>query len=393
MRDWRKKINEPLNLCFIKLLKILPLRILLSWVRIKIQGGCNSAVECLLPKQDVVGSNPITRSIRREGGSCYPPESLAAQLERYQFYSDAQGYSPATVGHVSRCLAYFSDFIGGIEDVGAVSGDSLRKFIVYLRTRKVWQGQGRQCAREVRPATINTYARAIKSFWGWLEREGTISSNPLAGVPAPRFPKKLPRIYSEQEINKILNHVLKHPRERVIFEILLDSGIRLSELTGLNIADVELGSGRIRVFGKGSRERNAYISSSTAHCVRDYIRNYRPEPVAEDRLLLRVDGFPLCAGRIQHILQVLGRKAGIGKRLSPHNLRHTYATMCLKNGNNLEYLRIALGHTDIKTTSDAYLAASDADVADACRRYSPMANLGKNRGTSKHIFDNVKRIR
>jgi len=187
--------------------------------------------------------------------------------------------------------------------------------------------------------------------------------------------------------------VLPYPRKRVIFELLLDSGIRLSELSHLNLADIELGSGRIRVFGKGSRERNAYISSSTALCVHDYIRDYRPQPKVEDRLLLTLDGYPLCSNGIARILERVGRWAGIGKRLSAHNLRHTYATLCLKNGNNLEYLRIALGHADIKTTSDAYLAASDTDVASACRRFSPMANLGRSRRQRTPGFDKSKRIR
>jgi len=92
-----------------------------------------------------------------------------AQIERYQFYTDASGYSPATVGHVRRCLAYFAKFMGGIEDVAKVSGDDLRKFIVYLRERRVWQDLGRPHAGRVRPVSINTYVRAIKSFWGGLK--------------------------------------------------------------------------------------------------------------------------------------------------------------------------------------------------------------------------------
>jgi len=149
---------------------------------------------------------------------------------------------------------------------------------------------------------------------------------------------------------------------------LIDSGVRLSELTTLLAPDVDLASGRIKVFGKGSKERYAYISPGTALTIHHYLYSVRPEPLA-------VDGYPLASTRVQKILEVIGRQAGLKARLSAHRLRHTYATLCLKNGNNLEYIRITLGHSDIKTTSDAYLAASDTDVASACKRSSPLANL------------------
>ena len=146
------------------------------------------------------------------------------------------------------------------------------------------------------------------------------------------------------------------------------------------VGDVDTGSGRIKVFGKGSKERYTYISSATALSIHNYVHNVRPEPESNDRLFLRVDGYPLTDKRVQKVLEVIGRKAGLPVRLSAHKLRHTYATLCLKNGNNLEYVRITLGHFDIKTTSDAYLAASDVDVANASKRFSPLANLSKSIG-------------
>jgi integrase/recombinase XerD len=141
------------------------------------------------------------------------------------------------------------------------------------------------------------------------------------------------------------------------------------------IQDVDLGSGRIRVFGKGSKERYAYMSPGTALAIHGYLHKTRPDPRTEDRLFLTVDGYPLTRSRVQAILQYIGRRVGLKQRLSAHRLRHTYATLCLKNGNNLEYVRITLGHSDIKTTSDAYLAASDVDVASACKRCSPLAHM------------------
>ena len=102
----------------------------------------------------------------------------------------------------------------------------------------------------------------------------------------------------------------------------------------------------------------------------------RPEPVGEDWLFLTDDGRPLTNQRVQKMLNTIGKKAGLNKRLCPHRLRHTAATLSLKYGANLDYVRRILGHTDIKTT-EVYLGICDADVAEAHRKFSPVANLAK----------------
>jgi len=270
--------------------------------------------------------------------------------------------------------------MGGIDDVTRITGDDLRRFIVALKGKTAWENLPQGTGRSLSLTTINTYVRAIKSFWSWLQEDGTISNNPLANVPAPRIPKRLPKVYSEEELRKLLRFVSSYPRERAIIQLLLDSGIRLSELTGLTVGDIDISTGRVKVFGKGGKERFTYISSATSLSIYDYLHVNRPQPKSEDRLFLSVDGRPLAAKRLQKILEVIGYKAGLQIRLSSHKLRHTYATLCLKNGNNLEYVRITLGHSDIRTTSNAYLAASDTDVANACKKFSPLANLSKGIG-------------
>ncbi len=270
--------------------------------------------------------------------------------------------------------------MGSIDDITVITADDLRRFIVALKGKTAWESLAQGTGKSLSPTTINTYVRAVKSFWSWLKENGTITNNALADVPAPRIPKRLPKVYSEEELKAILRSVSRYPRKRAIIELLLDSGIRLSELSSLMVGDLDTGTGRVKVFGKGSKERYTYISSAAALSIHNYIHNVRPEPESEDWLFLTVAGYPLTARRVQKVLEVIGHKAGLRIRLSAHKLRHTYATLCLKNGNNLEYVRITLGHSDIKTTSDAYLVASDTDVAKACKRYSPLANLSKGTG-------------
>ncbi len=239
------------------------------------------------------------------------------------------------------------------------------------------QGRGGR----ISDTSINTYVRAIKSFWSWLEREGIIKANPLASVKAPKLTKKLPKILTEDELKAILRTVKDSWRDRALVEVLLDSGMRLSELTTLDVDDVDTKTGVIKVTGKGSKERHVYITEETSLSISCYLLYDRPEPVSADKLLLTINGYPLTTRRVQKILEGIGKKAGIKPRLSPYKLRHTFATLSLKYGSNLEYLRICLGHTDIKTTSQAYLTVADTDVAAAHKKFSPVANL--RLGTAK----------
>jgi site-specific recombinase XerD len=200
----------------------------------------------------------------------------------------------------------------------------------------------------------------------------------MADVPAPRLPKRVPRIYSEEQLQSVLKIIADKPRERAIIELFLDSGIRLSELIGLHVEALDLVQGTVRVMGKGGKERYSYFSPKTALALNNYIEK-RPSPTGNNYLFLTANGDQLGKSGVQSLLQRVGEKASLPVRLTPHNLRHTYATLCLRNGSNLEYIRITLGHSDIKTTSEAYLAATQQDVALAYRKFSPVANLNKQR--------------
>jgi integrase/recombinase XerD len=222
---------------------------------------------------------------------------------------------------------------------------------------------------------VNTYARAVRAFWSWLAREGVIKSSCLRELPAPKLPRLLPRAFNEAEVRRILRAADHRPRDRAMVLLLVDSGIRLGELLGLKLSDFDLGQGRFRVFGKGGKERHVYFSPRTAEALQDYIRLIRPKIKTEDRMFLNADGGPMDRRRVGKILEMVGREAGLERRLSPQKLRHTFATLSLRYGNNLEYLRLALGHAHIETTSRCYLAASEADVEKAHRRSSPISNL------------------
>ena len=331
--------------------------------------------ESLPSKQVVAGSSPVSRSIRRKGGTCLPRLHIESILPQYVLSCQSKNFSPKSIVHAKSCVDRFREFMGDIDDVSRVTADDLRRFIVWSRTRTVWSGIHPGQEKKLSPVSVNTYVRGLKAFWSWLKAEAIIMDNPLSTGPAPKTPHRLPKIFREEELKTILCVAGRSQRDRAIVELLVDSGIRLSEMTGLEVNDVDLARGTVRVTGKGGRERYTYISPKTALDIMHYLRNERPEAVAEDKLFLTEEGYPMKNNRVQVILKIIGEKAGIKQRLSPHKLRHTYATLSLRYGNNLEYIRITLGHTDIKTTSDYYLAAADADIARAHQKYSPMANL------------------
>jgi site-specific recombinase XerD len=296
-------------------------------------------------------------------------------LDRYELYAQAAGFSRAQVDHMRSCIGLLDQFLQGTKDVKEVTAADFRRFLADLRERPLWPGLKTEQARHLSGTSINTYARTVKAFFNWLKAEGIIADNPLAAVPAPRKPKTLPKVYSEKDLRAVYAAAVANIRDEAVFCLLLDSGIRLAELAGLKMGDVDTQSGSLKVHGKGNKERFAYLGADAAKCVDRYIKECRQGAARSDFLFLTEDGKPLQARGIQALLLRLGKKAGLDERLSAHKLRHTFATQSLKYGGNMEYIKKVLGHTDIKTTSEAYLNVQDADVSAAHRRFSPLSNL------------------
>ena len=212
-----------------------------------------------------------------------------------------------------------------------------------------------------------------------MSKKRIITKNPMADVALPRVGKKLPRTFTEAETRSIMDAAASL-RSQVLIWLLLDSGPRLCEVTGddthpgIYLEHIDFETGIIRVCGKFQVERSAHVSPETIEVMRQYRLHERPQPVGPDKLLLNEDGTPMTGGRVQKILESIGKKAGLRQRLSPHKLRHTHAVLSLKYGSNVEYQRRELGHRHISTTQ-GYLAVRDDDLANAHKSYSPVTNL------------------
>jgi len=302
-------------------------------------------------------------------------------FEKYKIYARARGFADHYIEQVSRSVRFFEDFLPTKNNISEITADDFRRFISFLRDRPAWEGKKGGKGRRLSATSVNTYARAIKAFFSWAKEEGIIASNPLALVGAPRKPKMLPKIYTIDELRAIFMAVENNIRNKAILYLFLDSGIRLSELSQLKIVDVDIPNLTVKVFGKGGKERLSYFIPVTAEVLKKYVKQSRQKAKSNEPFFIAKDGQTLSKYGIQSLLARLGLAASIKERLAPHKLRHTCATLSVKNDGNLEYIKKILGHSNIKTTSDAYLNIQDDDVKEAHAKFSPLTNL-KHRQTN-----------
>lgn len=207
-------------------------------------------------------------------------------------------------------------------------------------------------------ATIARKLAAIKAFYRFMTAEGYMDSNPAEVVEAGTKGIKLPRVLSEDEVVRLLNQpditTAEGFRDRTMLEVLYATGMRVSELINLTLERVDLNMKYIIAFGKGSKERIVPLGSVAAEFLQQYLEKVRPKLTHVGRntniVFLAFGGHELTRQRFWQIIRTYGRKANINKALTPHILRHSFATHLLDNGADLRSVQELLGHSDISTT-------------------------------------------
>ena len=302
-------------------------------------------------------------------------------LDKYDLDARSRDYSLSQIKLTRLVITLFDKFLKSEVEASKITADHYRYFMVDLATRHAISKSGKESFRLLSDTTKHTYARVLKAFFSWLLKRNYIVKNPLEKVHLPHKPSVVPKIYSEEELIAVSAAVVG-TRNRAIYELFLDSGIRLKELTELRMGDIEIDEGVVTVKGKGKKQRPSYFSTITAANIGAYIKELRSNAKKDDRLFIKSSGQPMTKSGIQSMLYRLGLKAKLKERLAPHKLRHTFTTLSMENGANLEYLRKLLGHSDIKTTSDNYLNVRDKTIRAAHSKFSPVMNLNKlNRDT------------
>lgn len=229
-------------------------------------------------------------------------------------------------------------------------------------------------------ATIARKLAAIKAFYRFMTAEGYMDANPAEVVEAGTKGIKLPRVLSEDEVVRLLNQpditTAEGFRDRTMLEVLYATGMRVSELINLTLERVDLNMKYIIAFGKGSKERIVPLGSVAAEFLQHYLEKVRPKLTHEDRntniVFLAFGGHELTRQRFWQIIRAYGRKANINKTLTPHILRHSFATHLLDNGADLRSVQELLGHSDISTTQ-IYTHLTNKRLRDIYAKAHPRA--------------------
>ena len=279
-----------------------------------------------------------------------PPDGIPRefQLERFQEYLALEdGASPRTLeayGYDLRRLAQWA-LARGISSPLLLTPTVLPEFVYHLKDAGL------------SPASIRRSVSAIRTYFKFLIGEGQLKNDPSERLETPRKWRTLPDVLSAEEVDRLLKSVsLDEPlafRDRAMLEVAYGAGLRVSEWIGLGTQDVLLDEGVVRVFGKGSRERLVPIGRAAIGAVGMYLRELRPrleKGEGKSRLFLNARGKPLSRMGAWKILRKYVALAGITKHVSPHTLRHSFATHLLEGGADLRAVQEMLGHVDISTT-------------------------------------------
>lgn len=207
------------------------------------------------------------------------------------------------------------------------------------------------------PATVHRKTAALRSFYKHLRREDLVTSDPTAGLATPRRSKKLPNVLNQAEVTRLLGTPAGDSpqayRDRAILEVMYACGLRASEVIGLEMTDIDTHEGMLRARGKGNKERIVPLGRQAIRALEGYLRSGRPELVKgrpERALFLNFRGRRLTRQGLYKIVQGHAKTAGLEDRMSPHTLRHSFATHLLAGGCDLRAVQEMLGHADVATT-------------------------------------------
>jgi integrase/recombinase XerD len=299
-----------------------------------------------------------------------PYEHLVLDFLAYLEFE--RGLSRNTLEAYRSDLLQFGRFLEarGAEAVLASAAD-VSDFLVDLA-----EGNGRPPSS---PATIHRKAACLRSFYRHLRREGLRDSDPTASISSPRRGRRLPKVLNRGEVTKLLSQpkgtAPTSLRDRALLELMYACGLRASEAIGIEIADLDMEEAVLRARGKGSKERVVPVGRAALEAARIYLERGRPALVHDGivaQLFVNFRGEPLTRQGLYKIVRRHAATAGLAERMSPHTLRHTFATHLLAGGCDLRSVQEMLGHADVATTQ-LYTHLSSERLKDVYFKAHPRA--------------------
>jgi integrase/recombinase XerD len=285
--------------------------------------------------------------------------SLGALFAEHEMWLTVErGLAPNSLAAYRRDLRRYEQFLRdrGIDDARAVGEETVAEYVDYLGTLTVGDDEA-----HLAPASIARGLVAVRSFHRFCTAEGLLEHDPSEQVGAPRVPQGIPKALDEPEVEAILRTVVgnepRAQRDRAILEVLYATGVRISELVGLDLSDIDFEDGLARVLGKGDKERVVPMGRVARSELRTYcgdgrlaLRSSRVTRRDADAVFLNARGGRLTRQGCWQLVRRAGERAGLGDRLSPHVFRHSCATHMLDHGADIRVVQELLGHASVSTT-------------------------------------------
>jgi integrase/recombinase XerD len=279
---------------------------------------------------------------------------VASQIDRFLDHLTVErGLSPNTIAAYRRDLRRYASFLErrGVADAAAADAAVVSAFVAHVSAATHDDG------RPYRATSVVRALSSVRSFHRFLLREGLAGADPGDGVVRPRTPRSLPRPLSVEDVGKLLEAPrptdARGLRDRAVLETMYGAGLRVSELVGLDVDDVDLEGGSVRVLGKGGTERDVPLGRYAREAIGAYLSRARPSlATARSRsaLFLNQRGGRLTRQACWNAIREHAATAGIDKRVTPHTLRHSFATHLLEGGADVRVVQELLGHASVATT-------------------------------------------
>ena len=319
-----------------------------------------------------------------------PGTSLRSLVNGFVLTKQTEGKSPRTVEFYSENLKRFLWYAqkqDWPDDIRMITEWYIREFLGYLVNEKCrWglKGNGSETSQsKASHTTVHHYFVVLANFFGWVVREGFLKENPTVKIKIAKPKTKVIKPYSHEEISRMLvvcdddyghNAKFLGSRNKAIVLVLLDAGVRLSELIGMTLEDVNASNGNIRVMGKGSKERVVRIGKVTQKALWRYLVHRSDNGVAE--LWLNEERRPLSCGGVQCLIRRLKERAGIVGGGSVHRFRHTFALNFLRVDKNVFNLQYLLGHSELEMVRRYTATLGMEDALKAHEKASPVDVMG-----------------
>lgn len=287
----------------------------------------------------------------------------------FHFLQIERGLSDNTLKSYKRDLMDYTNFIDKTLGISTWEVVMRKEIIQFLYTLK---DSGKSTS------TISRHISSIRSFHQFLVRENIVDHDASLHIETPKKDRKLPDVLSQNEVELLLSIPTNTPlsyRNKAMLELMYATGLRVSELINLRVSDLHLTMGFLQCFGKGSKERIVPIGNVAIKTVENYLQCGRPQLIKQNNssiLFVNQHGRPLSRQGFWKILKKLALDKGIRKKITPHTLRHSFATHLLENGADLRIVQEMLGHEDISTTQ-IYTHVTKTRMKDMYQTYHPRA--------------------